>query len=100
MSLFSGTSAIPRRFVAMCEQICLTFRPTNDMETYDDAWVTAQVAHTVEAWYDSAWRLPQRAHLYGSAEQENREQAYDEALQAAEQELRLPPETRPEHRRH
>ena len=66
------------------------------METYDDAWVTAQVAHTIEAWHDSGWRPSQRAHLYGSAEQENRERAYDEALQAAERELRLPPETSPE----
>lgn len=63
------------------------------MESYNSAWVCAQISQTIEAWNDSAGWSCQRAHCYPPEEQKIREQAYDEALLAAEHHLHLPPES-------
>jgi hypothetical protein len=57
------------------------------METYDQAWVEAHVAQTVDVWHESA--APSAGYLprYSVREQEQREAAYDAALEEVEESL-------------
>jgi hypothetical protein len=55
---------------------------------YSWDWVEAQVAATVEVWDGSVSRRLPEARQYGAAEQQQRERAYDEALEAVERELK------------
>lgn len=50
--------------------------------------MNAQVTRTIEVWRDCAGGVVQNARRYRASEQEMREQAYDEALGAVEEDLR------------
>jgi hypothetical protein len=63
------------------------------METYDWAWVEAQVGQTVEVWHGSAGILAPGARRYNLEEQQANEDAYDEAILGVEEALRPPPIT-------
>ena len=63
------------------------------METYDWAWVEAQVDQTVDVWRESAGGAVPRARRYSLEEQKANEDAYDEALIEVEDALRPPPLT-------
>jgi len=69
------------------EQKLLNFRPVSSMETYDSAWVDAQVQNTVELWRESAAQSQQNLPHYSPSEHAKNEQAYDEALTAVEEDL-------------
>lgn len=66
------------------------------METYDRAWVDAQIGQVIELWHDSAASPDLNASRYSSSEQETHERAYDEALNAVEEDLQREPRTRSE----
>jgi len=66
------------------------------MQTYDRAWVDAQVAHTVALWHASAAGSGRNTPRYSSTQQEKHERAYDEALQAVEAVLQRVPQTEAE----
>ena len=55
---------------------------------YNWSWVEAQVAQTIELWSGSAASPVQRGPRYSVNEQQTREAAYDEGLQAVEREAR------------
>jgi hypothetical protein len=57
------------------------------METYDWQWVQAQVVQTVGAWEASAAATTGNVRRYRVSEQNQREQAYDEALDEVEEDL-------------
>ena len=66
------------------------------METFDGAWVGGQVAQTIDIWNACAWNKSAAAAAieapqYTADEQLRREQAYDEALEAVENDLETPP---------
>lgn len=63
---------------------------------YNWAWVEAQVAQTIEIWNGSAAQPPKSGQRYSPKEQQEREKAYDEGLQAVEQEIRGAPQSRAE----
>ena len=57
-------------------------------QRYNWAWIESQAAETIDLWNGSAsTRLPD-ATRYTVTEQQDREQAYDKALQAVERELK------------
>lgn len=57
-------------------------------QRYNWAWIESQAADTIDLWNRSASRqLPEAKH-YTVAEQQQREKAYDEALQTVERELK------------
>jgi hypothetical protein len=68
-------------------------------QTFNWEWVQAQVGQTVEAWKDSAVPAADSGQRYSLEEQEKREKAYDEGLQAVEQEVRRAPRTNAERRK-
>jgi hypothetical protein len=58
------------------------------METYDSAWVDAQVAKTAEVWHSSCeGGVSRNARQFSARDQQEREAAYDEALQTVEKDL-------------
>ena len=63
-------------------------------QIYNWAWVETQVAHTIGVWNESASRWAQGSQRYSTQEQQQREKAYDEGLQAIEQEIRRAPRTK------
>jgi hypothetical protein len=69
------------------------------METYDGAWVNRQVGQTLELWDDCARITAPNAPRYSPLEQEEREQAYDDALRAVEEDLQRADESRPDRAR-
>ena len=54
---------------------------------YDWAWVEAQVANTTDVWNGSASRVAHYVQRYSCEQQQKRENAYDEALEAVEREV-------------
>jgi hypothetical protein len=65
-------------------------------QRYNWSWIEAQVAQTVEVWNRSAAPSPQDGPRYSSLEQQKREKAYDQGLQALEREVRRKPRTKAE----
>jgi hypothetical protein len=65
-------------------------------QLYSWPWVEAQVAQTIEVWNGSVARSAQGGQRYGLEEQQKREKAYDEGLQAVEREVRRSPRTKAE----
>jgi hypothetical protein len=65
-------------------------------ELYSWSWVQAQVAQTIQIWNRSAIPSGLRGPQYVLQEQQKREKAYDEALEAIERELRRAPRTKAE----
>lgn len=63
---------------------------------YSWPWVEAQVARTIEVWNDGAARSALGRPQYCVQEQQTREKAYDEALRAAEREVRRTPRSKAE----
>jgi len=63
---------------------------------YDWAWVETQITDTIDAWSRSATRAARSGQRYSPKEQQEREKAYDEGLQAVEQEARRAPRTKGE----
>ncbi len=66
------------------------------MEIYNRAWVDAQIRQASELWHGSATGPALNASRYSSSEQEKHERAYDEALNAVEEDLQREPRTRSE----
>ena len=80
-----------RRF----EQSGMNFRSLERMQQiYDWAWIEAQVAQTIDVWTESNPQWDESGRHYNFCEQKEREEAYDEALKAVEQEVRRAPKTR------
>jgi hypothetical protein len=65
-------------------------------QIYSWAWVEAQIRRTIELWSCSATRPSEGGQRYSPKEQERRERAYDEALEAVEQEVKRIPRTHAE----
>jgi hypothetical protein len=65
-------------------------------QLYSWPWVEAQVAQTIELWNGSVARSAQGGQRYGLEDQQEREKAYDEGLQAVEREVRRTPRTKAE----
>jgi hypothetical protein len=65
-------------------------------ETFDWAWVEAQVAQTVEVWNGCAVRTAKSRPRYSAEEQARREKAYDEGLESVEREAKKRRRTRAE----
>jgi len=63
-------------------------------QLYSWPWVEAQVAQTIEVWRQSAQPTPQNGPRYSPAQQQEREQAYDDGLLAVEREARRAPRSR------
>jgi hypothetical protein len=63
---------------------------------YNWAWVEAQVANTTDVWNGSASRVTHYGQRYSCKEQQKREKAYDQALQAVEGEAKRAPRTKAE----
>jgi hypothetical protein len=63
-------------------------------QIYDWAWVQVHVAQTIEVWNTCAGRIPQRGQRYSSSAVQKQEDAYDEALEAVEQELDRVPQNK------
>jgi hypothetical protein len=81
----------------LSEQSFSVFRNLKRMrQIYTWAWVEAQVAQTIELWNRSATRGPDDGQRYSPTEQQRRERAYDEALQAVEREIKQAPRTKAE----
>ena len=79
------------------EQSSSVFRSLKRMEPiYSWAWVEAQAAQTIEVWNRSATRPPQGGRRYSPTEQQRHENAYDEALEAVETEVKRAPRTKAE----
>ena len=79
------------------EQRFSVFRNLKRMwQIYTWAWVEAQVAQTIELWNRGATREPEDGQRYSPTEQQRRERAYDEALQAVEREIKQAPRTKAE----
>jgi hypothetical protein len=79
------------------EQSFSVFRNLKRMgQIYTWAWVEAQVAQTIELWNRSATRAPEGGRRYTPTEQQQRERAYDEALEAVESEVKQAPRTKAE----
>lgn len=57
------------------------------METYDWKWVETQVARLSEIWRENTWTTMETPRQFSPSEQQARERAYDEALDAVEGEL-------------
>lgn len=72
------------------------FVPLNSVESYDWPWVDAQVSQVVEMWHRSATQSPRCVRRYNATEQSEREEAYDEALQAVEENLQRTSPNQPE----
>jgi hypothetical protein len=73
------------------------------METFDGAWVARHVAQTVDIWNACAWNKSTAAAAieapqYPADERLKREQAYDEALEAVENDLEVPAKNATERR--
>jgi hypothetical protein len=82
---------------ALREQSFSVFRNFKRMrQIYTWAWVEAQVAQTIELWNRSSIRRPEDGQRYSPTEQQRREKAYDEALQAVEREIKQAPRTKAE----
>jgi hypothetical protein len=65
-------------------------------QTYNWEWVETQVGHTIEVWNSSAAFSVFGGRRFSPTEQKARENAYDEGLQAVEQEVKRAPRTRAE----
>src|ERR1700735_4158202 len=67
-------------------------------ELFNLAWVDAQVTHSIDLWNDCAMQpgsnSPQLRPQFTPQEQQRREDAYDEALQAVEREARRIPRSK------
>jgi hypothetical protein len=63
---------------------------------YDWAWVENQVTRAMDVWNGSRSSWPQGGRLFSPKEQQQREKAYDEELQAVEQEARRAPRSKTE----
>jgi hypothetical protein len=63
---------------------------------YSWSWVEAQVAQTIEVWNGGAAQAAQDGPRYSPGEQQKRETAYDQGLQAVEQEAKKNPRTKAE----
>ena len=55
---------------------------------YDWTWVESEAARTIQVWNGCGGRAAPESRRYSSTEQREREEAYDEALQAVEREAR------------
>jgi hypothetical protein len=65
-------------------------------QLYSWSWVEAQVAQTIEVWNGSVAPSTLGGRRYSLKEQQEREKAYDEELQAIEREAKKVPRTRAE----
>ncbi len=65
-------------------------------QLYSGSWVEAQVAQTIEVWNGCAASPALGGPRYCLKEQQKREKAYDQALQAVEREARKAPRTKAE----
>lgn len=63
---------------------------------YSWSWVEAQVAQTIQVWDAGATRSPHDGPRYTLKEQQRREKAYDQGLQAVEREARKVPRSKAE----
>jgi hypothetical protein len=73
------------------------FRNHQEMgQIYSWSWVQAQVAQIIEVWDRGATPSAQNGPQYSLKVQQKREQAYDQALQDVERELRRAPRTKAE----
>ncbi len=66
------------------------------LQLYSWPWVDAQVAQTIEIWNGSVALLAQGGQRYSLQEQQKREKAYDQGLQAVEREAKRAPRTKAE----
>lgn len=81
----------------MLELFDSAFRILKRMQQlYSWPWVDAQVAQTIEVWNGSLARSAQGGQRYSPEEQQKREKAYDQGLQAVERELKRAPRTKAE----
>jgi hypothetical protein len=65
-------------------------------QLYSWPWVEAQVAQTIDVWNGSVARSAQGGRHYSLKEQQRREKAYDQGLEAVEREVRSAPRTKAE----
>jgi hypothetical protein len=65
-------------------------------QLYSWPWVDAQVAQTIEVWNGSLARSAQGGQRYSPEEQQKREKAYDQGLQAVERQIKKAPRTKKE----
>jgi hypothetical protein len=63
-------------------------------QSYSWEWVQAQVARTIAAWSECPTESALAGQVFTAKEQRKREQAYDEALRAAEREAKRVPRSR------
>lgn len=61
---------------------------------FDWSWVQTQVAQTIHVWSGCARQSASNGQRYSPKEQQKKEKAYDEALQAVERDLKKPSRTR------
>jgi hypothetical protein len=74
----------------------VTLKRAKMRELYSWSWVQAQVDRSIDTWNQSAVPSGLNGPRYALKEQQKRERAYDEALQAVERELRRAPRTKAE----
>ncbi|HZD44604.1 MAG TPA: hypothetical protein VE109_00865, partial [Acidobacteriaceae bacterium] len=77
------------------EPLCPAFRNRKSMrQLFSWPWVEEQVAQTIEIWNDSAAPPTLAGRRFSLKEQQEREKAYDEELEAVEREAKKVPRTK------